>query len=231
MTRDIVVAIHQPNLFPWLGFFHKLASSDVFILLDTVKFSRGQRINRTEILADGKATRLTAPVRRVEHGEPVIADAVIDDSRPWRRKAMRTVDLAYRGAPGFVETVELVEPTLFDETSRLATLNERGIRRIKDALGIARPRLVRATDIDVEGAGSDLLARLVEAVGGTTYLSGAGAGGYLEEGPFRRRGIHVQIQRFEHPDYPQRSPEALRGLSVIDAMMSLGPTETGRLLR
>jgi hypothetical protein len=29
-----VVAIHQPNFLPWLGFFDKLARADVFVLLD-----------------------------------------------------------------------------------------------------------------------------------------------------------------------------------------------------
>ena len=39
-TGRRVAAIHQPNFLPWLGFFHKMAVADVFILLDSVPFTK-----------------------------------------------------------------------------------------------------------------------------------------------------------------------------------------------
>ena len=46
-----VVAIHQPNFFPWLGFFDKILCSDVFIVLDHVQFpkSEGNWSNRVRM--------------------------------------------------------------------------------------------------------------------------------------------------------------------------------------
>ena len=35
-----VVAIHQPNFLPWLGWFDKLARADVMVLLDDVQFPK-----------------------------------------------------------------------------------------------------------------------------------------------------------------------------------------------
>ena len=32
----MVVGIHQPNYFPWMGYFDKMDNADVFILLDDV---------------------------------------------------------------------------------------------------------------------------------------------------------------------------------------------------
>jgi hypothetical protein len=228
---DVIVGIHQPNLLPWLGFFDKIAKSDIFVLLDTVQFSRGSRTNRVQVLAGGEPTWLTAPVRRPNHGEPRIADALIDDSRPWRHKALRTFQVSYGSSPGFTETFDLIEPLLLDPNDRLAQVNEAAIRHIAAELGLARTRFVRAAELDAQGERSELLASIVAAVGGTTYLSGAGAGGYLEEAPFRRRGIEVRIQRFCHPDYPQPAREPVHGLSVVDAMMSVGPANVRRFLR
>ena len=227
---EVVVGIHQPNFLPWLGFFHKLASSDVFVLLDNVQFSRGSRTNRVQLLAGTQPTWLTVPVQRPEHGEPLIADALIDDSRPWRRKALRTLEIGYGSQPGFEETCELVGPLLDEPTDHLAELNTRAIARLADALSLTRARIVLASELGVKGAGSELLARLVAEVGGTVYLSGAGAGGYHEEEPFAERGIDVRFQEFRHPDYSQRSPEPVHGLSVVDAMMSVGTAETARLI-
>jgi hypothetical protein len=227
---DTVVAIHQPNFLPWLGFFHKLAHCDVFILLDTVDFSRGSRTNRVQVLAGGTPTWLTVPVRRPEHGEPRIIDARIDDSRPWRRKAVRTLEVSYGALRGFAETFALVEPALREPTDRLATLNEAGIRRISDALALDGGKVVRASELAAGGSSSELLAGLVEAVGGNVYLSGAGAGGYLSQQPFASRAIEVRVQRFEHPDYTQASAGPQRGLSIVDAMMHLGVDHTRRLL-
>ena len=47
------MAMHQPNYVPWLGYFHKLASCDSFVHLDTVQFPRGQSLDR-------KSTRLNS---------------------------------------------------------------------------------------------------------------------------------------------------------------------------
>ena len=33
-----IVAIHQPNFFPWLGFFDKIRRADVFVFLDDVSY-------------------------------------------------------------------------------------------------------------------------------------------------------------------------------------------------
>jgi WbqC-like protein family len=227
---DVVVGIHQPNFLPWPGFFHKLASSDVFVLLDTVQFSRRARINRVQVLTGGKATWLTVPVRRHEH-EPLLADALVDDSHPWRRKALHTLQINYGSLPGFGETVQLIEPILNDTTERLALFNENAIRRLASALSIQRARLVRASELDVPGVSSERLAALTAAVGGTVYLSGPGAGGYLEEKPFTDRGLELRIQQFSALSYPQRAPEPVPGLSIVDAMMSLGMSGTRQLLQ
>ena len=59
-----VVAIHQPNFLPWLGFFAKLARADVFVLLDDAQFQkkRGTGSNRVKLLVAGRAAWVTVPI-------------------------------------------------------------------------------------------------------------------------------------------------------------------------
>jgi WbqC-like protein family len=201
MVRPHVVAIHQPNFFPWLGYFDKLARADTFVLLDTVEFSKGSRTNRVEVQVDGEPHWLTAPVQRAGIGGP-IKDVRFDAQRDWRSKIVKTLQQSYSG-------VEAVEDLVRCDEARLAAYNEHAIRRLAETLGIATP-MVRASDLAVDGRATELLIAIVRAVGGAAYLAGGGAGGYQDDAAFAAAGIEVIPQAFEAP----------HGLSVLHELLS-----------
>ncbi len=66
----VVVAIHQPNFLPWLGYFDKVAKSDVFVFLDSVQAPKtgGSWLNRVRLAMNGEARWVTAPIDRTFHG-------------------------------------------------------------------------------------------------------------------------------------------------------------------
>src|SRR5438874_12114315 len=105
----ILCAIHQPNFFPWLGYFDKLRRADVFVFLDDVAFNKsgsgmGCWTNRVAIQVGGKTAWFGCPVRREEGAQPV-RTVRIDDRQPWRRRLLRTLEINYRRTPGFAETM------------------------------------------------------------------------------------------------------------------------------
>jgi hypothetical protein len=225
-----VVAIHQPNFLPWLGYFDKIARADVFVLLDNVQFSKGSYTNRTRILINGEPRWLTVPVDRSGGSTQLISDVRIGEGDRWRRDGPETVRHAYARAPYFDETFAIVEPLLRAPADRLAAYNEGAIRELASRLTPDGGELVRASTLDAAGKGTDLLVEIVRAVGGDTYLAGGGAGGYQEDEKFERAGIALERQDFRHPDYPQTAPEPVHGLSAIDALMSAGFERTGEML-
>src|SRR3546814_3690829 len=86
----MIVAIHQPNYLPWLGYFHKIARADVFVFLDDVQFSKNGYTNRVRILGDGAARWLTIPAA-VHLGDPIGA---VRPARPdWCRSEEHTSEL------------------------------------------------------------------------------------------------------------------------------------------
>ena len=94
----LIVAIHQPNFFPWLGYFDKIARADVFCLLDHVQFPKkgGTYINRVQVLVQGAAAYVTVPVERNYSGVLPINQMKIREQEPWREKILRTLQEKWR---------------------------------------------------------------------------------------------------------------------------------------
>ncbi|HHT9160132.1 MAG TPA: WbqC family protein [Candidatus Brocadiaceae bacterium] len=45
----MIIAIHQPQYLPWIGYFDKIDRSDVFVLLDNVQYKKNEAQNRNRI--------------------------------------------------------------------------------------------------------------------------------------------------------------------------------------
>ena len=219
------VAIHQPNFFPWLGYFDKIARSDVFIFLDHVQFPKtgGAWCNRVKMRCGGEARWVTAPVRRSFHGVAAINDIEWADEQPWRSKLLKTLKANYSRAPFFTEAMMLLERLVLLPESNLARYNITVVRAIAEQIGLQHGHCLTSSSLDGQGQASDLLIDLTRKVGGTCYMCGGGASGYQDDQEFEQAGIALVYQNFQHPVYPQAgAAEFVPGLSVVDALMNLG---------
>ena len=96
-----IVACHQPNFLPWIGFFAKIYHADVFFLLDDVQFTQGHSkhnwTTRVRILAASGPLWLTVPLKRSRKGKQLIRDVQIDISNSrWLRKILHTLEQNYK---------------------------------------------------------------------------------------------------------------------------------------
>jgi hypothetical protein len=220
-----VVAIHQPNFFPWLGYFDKIRRADAFVFLDGVSYPRsgsngmGSWVNRVRLNIQGEARWMTCPLKRLALGQPILA-AEIDDRQPWRRNLIRTLSANYRKAPRFDEAMALLRPLIDLPEANLAAFNIAAIAAIAAHLGVSA-RFVRQSESPHEGSATALLISLVKAAGGDAYLAGGGATGYQEDELFAERGVRLVAQNFTPTPYGDPS-RWLPGLSVIDYLMHDG---------
>ncbi|WP_374711834.1 WbqC family protein [Symbiobacterium terraclitae] len=224
-----VVAIHQPNYLPWIGFFHKLARADVYVSLDSVQFNPRSYTNRCQILGQGGPLLLTVPIGK-EGRHRRIDELRIADHDRWAEKHYLSFERNYRRAPYWNEHGPFLRELYLERRwERLVDLNEAAIRYVMDYLGIRCP-LVRASELGVEGQSTELLLGLTRAVGGTVYLSGPTGRQYMDESRFAAEGVGLRYNEFVYPTYPQhRSPEFVPNLSVFDLLLNLGP-ESRRLI-
>jgi hypothetical protein len=234
MTERRLVAIHQPNFLPWLGWWDKLARADIFILLDDAQFpkSGATYMNRVQMLVQGRAAWVTVPIVRAYSGTRAIAQMRTDGQRPWRRRILATLEASYGRAPRFDETMAVLEPALGDRTDLLAQYNERALRAIGEHLGLDTKRFARSSELASEGRATGRIISLVRAVGGGAYLAGGGARGYQDDAMFAAAEVDLVQQDFQPRPYGQGGvARFVPGLSIVDALMWQGAAATARALR
>ena len=88
----MIITIHQPNLFPWLGFFDKMQHADIFVLLDTVPYTKGGYQNRTQIKGANGIKWMTIPV--VSNGRlgQSTHDVLMMPHQHWRKNHLLTLE-------------------------------------------------------------------------------------------------------------------------------------------
>lgn len=224
-----VVCIHQPDFLPYLGFFHRLLATDVFVYLDDAQFLRRGSgwHNRDKIKTAAGERWLTVPVRagRLERR---ICDVALSEQPHWREKHLNLLREHYRGAPFFGACYPEIEALYRAEATMMVDFNVRLLRHFYRVFGLQVDARY-ASDLAVPGHSNERLINLIRAVGGTHYLSGTGARAYLDETMFAAAGITVVWQRFAHPVYPQLHGAFTPGLSCIDALFNCGPAVAGML--
>lgn len=232
-----VVAIHQPNYLPWLGYFEKAVSSDVFIVLDHVQHIRQSLTRRTLVRKQpGSLERslLSIPLREHDRFAPI--NTLRLSGTEWAKDHLNKFDTIYRNAPEYSLVRDKLLSTLsqFKDGDLLSEVNFELIRNICVLIGI--PSNFRLSSrMACSSSGSSLMAELTDAEGGCAYYSGGGASSYTDESDFGARGIAISYQQFA--EYTQANPYAqlqggwLPGLSVVDALSNIGPAATLEYIR
>jgi hypothetical protein len=219
----MMLSAHQPAYLPWLGYFDKIARSDIFIYLDTVQFEKNSYTNRNRVKTPQGAAWLTVPVKVRGHIGKTVAELEIDNSQDWRRKHLNTVFMNYKKAPRFEECYPRLE-TLYQSRHQLLTelCWEQLLFWLKE-LGI-NTRIVRSSTLPVGSKKSDLVLDLCRYFSADRYLSGALGRDYLKVDDFTSCGISVMFQEYRHPVYPQLWGSFLPQLSVLDRWMNSNTT-------
>ena len=229
----MIVAIHQPHFLPWLGYLHRMAQADAFVLLDHVQFERRNYQNRTLIRLNDTARWLTVPVVQRSRDERIIdkeIDNRLEGAKAWSPTHFATLRHAY-GRARFFDAYAAEFKRLFDTRwDKLVDLNQAGLDLLREAFGI-HTKLVRSSELAVQGARMELILNICRAVGADTLLAGMGGSrGYLDAEAFARAGVRIEYHDFRHPEYPQcGNAPFIRGLSAMDMLFNCGP-QAGSLL-
>jgi len=219
----MIVAGHQPNYLPWLGFFHKMKNCDVFTIEDNLQFVYREFHNRNRIKTPNGIRWLTVPIHNGRKRQP-ICDVKICNNIKWQRKHWLTLQSSYGRAPYWHKYEDFFRETYNKKWDRLIDLNLHLIMGIRDFLKI-KTKIVFASELEVSGKKNELILAQLKALGADTLLSGTGALDYLNFKLFKDEGIKVMIQDFKHPTYTQLWGKFVPNLSVVDFLFCTGGKE------
>lgn len=220
----MILSIHQPSYFPWIGLLHKIAKSDVYMVMDEVQLSDSGFQNRNLFLSpDGKEKFLTIGFNKKGYLSRRFCDLEITQS-DWQAKHLNTLKAYYGKYRFFAEVSSYIEPIFLNEYSLLLNPVVESMRISMQILNIPTKIIYQhELQYDRETKKSDLVLSLVKAVGADIYLAGTGSKNYMQLDAFREQNIQVSFNQFFHPEYPQKYQRKFQpGISCLDLFFNVG---------
>lgn len=223
----MIVAVHQPQYLPWLGYFDKIRRADRFCYLDNVQYKKNDWQNRNRIKTARGWQWLTVPVQY--RFPQKISEVTINNTVNWKNKHLQSLVTNYNRAPFFKKFAKLFEEVYSKDWVFLSELNIALIERLKAAFGLDRAPAVKSSELSLREDPTDRLIDICRKLKADAYLSGQDGVKYLDLGRFEQSGIQVIIQEFVHPVYPQLFKKFQPRMSVVDLLFNCGPESIERI--
>tara|TARA_B100000614_G_scaffold257680_1_gene278349 strand:- start:423 stop:1136 length:714 start_codon:yes stop_codon:yes gene_type:complete len=185
------LSAHQPNFFPWLGYFVKVAISDIHVILDDVEFSKNNWINRN-IIDTGKNSYLTIPVNKSDTNKPINQVRLGEEYKFSINKIIKTLDHQYKKSDSLTFIKNLLNESKDKNFIFLSELNLFYLNNIFKFFEISTS-IFKKSELDLGNGlnASILLTELCKKYDCSNYISGIGSKSYIDESKFNSKKISV----------------------------------------
>ncbi len=216
----MIVAIHQPQYLPWLGYFDKMDRADAFCYLDNVQFKKNEWQNRNRVKNATGWQWITVPVQYKFPQK--IVEVSVNNAVKWQHKHIQALITNYKKAPFFDEYFPIFESALRHEFDTINDVNIHMTTQIREILGLNNKPAIRSSELSLDDDPAGRLVEICEHLNGDVYLAGRDGSNYMDMDQFAEAGIKVVSQAYYHPEYPQCFGEFQSHLSIIDLIFNCG---------
>ncbi|MFZ6672508.1 WbqC family protein [Undibacterium sp. Xuan67W] len=221
------IAIMQPYLFPYIGYFQLIDAVDVFVIYDDVNYIKGGWINRNFILNQSKSLRITLPLDEQSPNKLINQISIKDHSN----KLLETIRHSYAKAPCFHEASPLIQRILMNSENNLAQFLTHQLKEVIDYLGIKIDwRISSSINKDNTLHGQEKVIAICEELGATHYINAIGGKELYDHESFEKRGIELSFIQSEPITYTQFT-DFVPNLSIIDVLMFNTPSQISKLIK
>jgi len=212
----VKIAIMQPYLFPYIGYFQLINAVDTFVIFNDVNYIQRGYINRNSILLNGRPHRFTLEIVKASQNK-LINEIEIGDNK---LKILKTIKMAYRKAPYFQDVYPVIEKILFMEERNLSRFLVESLKEISRYLAIDTD-FVNSSNIEKDNSlrSQDKIIDICKRLRAGTYINAIGGMSLYEKDRFSKEGICLNFLDSELIDYSQFDNEFVPSLSMIDVMM------------
>lgn len=218
------ITVHQPNYIPWLGFFHRLSLSDLYVVYDNVQYIQGAVINRNKIRTSDGWQWLTVPVLVKGKLYQKINETKINNSEKWQKRQWNTILQFYQKTEHFNKYADDIQNIIVKtQWDKLIDLNIAFMKYFLEILSIDT-KIVFSSELPIileEGNKMDNLINICNTVEATHLLTGFGTD-YFEKDKFIKNNIQHHELEYNHPSYTQRYNEFISHLSILDLIFNYG---------
>lgn len=226
------IAIMQPYLFPYIGYFSLIKNTDYFVFFDTPQYIRKGWINRNRILStNGDVTYFTVPIQKADRNTP-INKSVISYNYDWKVKILGQLNI-YKKAPNYDKVINLVNDVFNTDTMLISDLAIKSIVKTCEYL-----------DIDIK---YDIFSKLnlalpevkepdewalyiTKELGYNTYINPPGGMSFFNREKYQINDVDLQFLVQEIIPYRQNREVFIPALSMIDVMMFCSCNEINEML-
>lgn len=216
------VAIMQPYVFPYVGYFCLAEASTVFVFYDDVNYIKGGWINRNQILINGAPYKFAVPLSNGSPNELICAvktHSVTD----FRSKFLKQLHHAYRKAPYYEIGCNYVEAVLKPDSVSIADIAIRSVEQFYKLIGKSKTFL-RSSEAFQRSRGMDRADRLIaitKTLQSSNYVNAIGGTSLYDKSYFAAQGVNLSFVKATLKEYKQLgSKDFVPGLSIIDIIMN-----------
>lgn len=214
------VAIIQPYLFPYVGYFQLIHAVDIFVIYDDVNLITRGWIYRNRILRNGRPYLFTLPLIKSSQNK-LINEMEVFENRGSKLRLLNLINDAYRTAPQYNAVMPLIENIILNEESHLSKYIEYSIIEMMAYLGI-HTKIILSSEIQKNHLlrGEAKIIDIVAKVQARHYINSIGGKTLYSQEEFNKNGILLSFIETHPISYRQLSDNFCSNLSIIDVVMN-----------
>ena len=218
------VAIMQPYLFPYIGYFNLLSASDIFVFYDDVNFKKKSWINRNYINYNGNKFLFTLPLEKASQNKK-INEINIFDLESFKKSFMKNLYFAYSKTSYYEDTISYIESVFSLDFPSISNMCINSIILFCDYLNLQKT-FYKSSILSPDSKNLEKSKRLIHIVNklnSDTYINNESGSLLYNKDNFQRHNISLEFVRPIFKEYKQSNEKLIfhRGLSIIDLMMNL----------
>jgi hypothetical protein len=214
------VAIMQPYIFPYLGYFQLVSAVELFIFYDDVNYKKKGWINRNRILLNDKEHLISFPCKSASQNK-LINEVEIDLFSKEYSKIFDKIRQAYKKAPFYHDVLPILEEIFTSNSHNIADLASNSVKSISQYLGLTTKFLNSSISFKESSSlnRADRLISITKNLHSSDYINAIGGKELYNKMYFKSRGVNLHFLESNLQPYNQFNNKFVAGLSIIDVIM------------